>query len=135
MSEFDTTLEAFLQDMDDSEKQSRFFDLFLNTTLYLPVHDEKSDAQADESGKAPLVLSAEGRDFLMLFDTEERLYAWAQREVPIVAVPGHVLALNTPAGIHWMLNYGSEPCKAFSPEEIAWLERAVKFSKAQANRP
>lgn len=131
MSELDKALQDFLQDMDDQEKQSRFFDLFLNTTLYVPTFEDEDEAEQGR-GKAPLVISAEGGDYLMLFDSEERLHAWAQQEVPFVAVPGHVLASNTPAQLHWMLNYGCEPCKSFTPQEIAWLQKAVAFSKAQS---
>lgn len=132
MSEFDKALQDFLQDMDDRERQTRFFDLFLNTTFCVPTYEEKQNGQgADEGKAAPLVLSAEGRDYLMLFDTEERLVDWAQQQASFVAVPGHVLASNTPENLHWMLNYNCEPSKEFSPEEIAWLQKAVAFSKAQ----
>jgi hypothetical protein len=132
MSELDKALQAFLQDMDDQKAQSRFFDLFLNSTLYVPTFEEKDEEAVDDRGKAaPLVLSAEGRNYLMLFDSEERLRAWAQQEAPFVAVPGHVLATNTPEALHWMLNYGCEPSKQFTPDEIAWLRKAVAFSKTQ----
>lgn len=131
MNEFDKALQDFLQDMDDQERQSRFFDLFLNTTFYIPTIEQKDDEE--ETGKAaPLVLSAEDRDFLMLFDSEKRLTEWAQQEAPCVAVPGHVLATNTPENLHWMLNYGCDPSKEFTPPEIAWLQKAVEFSKAQS---
>lgn len=135
MNEFDEALQAFLQDMDDQQKQSRFFDLFLNTTLYMPTFEEKDGEGGEQKRRAPLVLSAEERDYLMLFDTEERLKEWAQQEVSFVAVPGHVLATNTPAALHWMLNYGCEPSKQFTPAEIVWLQKAVAFSKAQASAP
>ncbi|NIQ94839.1 MAG: SseB family protein [Desulfuromonadales bacterium] len=130
MSEFDKALQAFLQDMDDQEKQARFFDLFLNTTLYVPTCEE-GEGEEKQGKVAPLVLSADGRDYLMLFDTEQRLTDWAQQEAPCVAVPGHAIAANTPANLHWMLNYGCEPSKQFTPQEIAWLQKAVAFSKAQ----
>lgn len=130
MSGFDEVLQDFLQDMDDRDKQTRFFDLFLNTVFFIPTCEDEG-AAGEQSGKAPLVLSAEGRDYLMLFDTEERLVEWAGQDVPCLAAAGHVLASNTPAELHWMLNYGCEPCKQFTPEEIAWLQKAVAFSKAQ----
>ena len=123
MTELDKALEIFQQDMEDEKNQSQFFDLFLNSTLYIPTHENK-DAEG-ELQSTPLVVTADEHDFLMLFDSEERLKDWAEDDVPFVAVPGHVVALNSPSPLHWMLNYGTDHSKPFVPDEIAWLKKAV----------
>jgi hypothetical protein len=74
----------------------------------------------------PLVIEAEGNDYLMLFDTKERLLSWAQTDAPFVEVPGHVLAATTMPPLHWALNVGTEYSKSFLPEEIAWLREVVE---------
>ena len=80
----------------------------------------------------PLVIEAEGNDYLMLFDSEERMYAWAETKVVSVQVPGHVLAATTQPPLHWALNVGTEYAKQFVPDEIAWLREVVERCKAEA---
>lgn len=130
MTELDRALENFQQDMEDPKNQSQFYDLILNTTFFVPTVDEKGpeleSGPGAEGQVVPLVLEAEGNDYLMLFDTVERLNNWAQAEVSFVEVPGHVIAeLSTPP-LHWALNVGAERSKQFVPEEIAWLRDVVE---------
>ena len=77
-----------------------------------------------------LVIEAEGSDYLMLFDTRERLNTWAQAEVDFVEVPGHVVAANTMPPLQWALNVGTEYSKRFLSEEIAWLKDVVAQCEA-----
>lgn len=136
MSEFDQALAIFQQNPGVQSNQSLFYDLFLNSTFYVPTLDpEAPDGEAktqEEQHAAPLILEAEGKDYLMLFDSEERLRHWAQAEVGFVKVPGHVLALTSVAPLHWALNVGAERSKEFLPEEIAWLKEVVEQCNAGA---
>lgn len=136
MTPLDQALKAFELDRNDPKNQSGFFDLFLNSTFFIPTVD--GETQAGEEGEVetghvvPLVIEAEGNDFLMLFDTEERLRAWAQAETSFVEVAGHRLAAMSEPPLHWALNVGSEPSKLFQPDEIAWLKKAVAQCEAEA---
>ena len=135
MTELDTALTALRQDMNDAKSQSKFYDLFLNTTFFVPTLDEATlDAPAagGEGEVMPLVIEAEGNDYLMLFDTVERLRAWAQTEAGHVEVPGHVLAATTMPPLHWALNVGTDFSKQFLPDEIAWLRDVVERCDAAA---
>jgi len=136
MTELDQALEIFQQHMQDPQKQSQFYDLFLNSSFYVPTLDSEAaaDGMEPEAGEkaVPLILEAEGDDYLLLFDTEERLREWAQAEVRFVLVPGHVLAVNSTPPLHWALNVGCERSKAFLPEEIAWLKEVVERCEAGA---
>jgi hypothetical protein len=126
MTELDQALENLRRDMNDAKNQSKFYDLFLNATFFVPTLDKQTPEGAGEGEVMPLVIEAEGNDYLMLFDTKERLVSWAQTEAPFVKVPGHVLAATTMPPLHWALNVGTEYSKSFLPDEIAWLREVVE---------
>lgn len=136
MTELDKALEILRKDMRDPKSQSKYFDIFLNSNFFVPTLDEKEMAGL-ESGVAeaevlPLVIESDGNDYLMLFDSKERLHAWAQAEVECVEVPGYILAATTRPPLHWALNVGTEYSKQFLPDEIAWLRDAVERCNAEA---
>ena len=138
MTELDQALDALKEDKRSQENQARFYDLFLNSQFYIPT---KKDALSDldpseERGYPqgmPLVLEAEGNDYLVLFDTPERLMAWAEGEVPYLVVPGHVIAETSTHPLHWVLNLNCDPMKIFVPDEIEWLKDAVARCKDEAS--
>lgn len=135
MTELDQALEALRQDMTDGKNQSKFYDLFLNGTFHVPTYrEEQPEGESDASGgqALPLVMESEGNDYLMLFDSRERLLAWTGEEVGSVEVPGHVLAATSQPPLHWALNVGTEYSKQFLPDEIAWLREVVERCNAQA---
>lgn len=136
MTELDKALEALQKNKRNHENQSRFYDLFLNSDFYIPTKmgqepQDEGDAKAYPHGM-PLVIEAEGDDFLVLFDTRERLYDWAQCEAPFLIVPGHVIAETSNPPLHWVLNLNTEHMKIFVPDEIAWLKDAVLRCKKEA---
>jgi hypothetical protein len=138
MTELDQALVVLRGDMDDAEAQSKYYDLFLNSVFFVPtVSSELHGLPLDELAEGtvmPLVIEAEGGDYLMLFDTQERLVAWAQAEVDFVEVPGHVLAANTMPPLQWTLNVGTEHAKRFISEEIEWLKDVVAQCEAAAEQ-
>jgi hypothetical protein len=138
MTELDQALETMRRDMSDAGNQSRFYDLFLNATFFVPTLDEQllggAGERAPDGEVLPLVIEAEGNDYLILFDSKERLHAWAEAEVGSVEVPGHVLAATTQPPLHWALNVGTEHAKQFCPEEIAWLREVVERCNVEASQ-
>ncbi|HYS44321.1 MAG TPA: SseB family protein [Geobacteraceae bacterium] len=138
MTELDQALEALRQDMNDPKSQSKFYDLFLNSTYFVPNMDERDATEAGEGAATghvlPLVIESEGNDYLMLFDSKERMNAWAQAEVGYVEVPGFVLAATTQPPLHWALNVGTPYSKQFLPDEIAWLREVVERCNAEADK-
>ncbi|HJV66043.1 MAG TPA: SseB family protein [Geomonas sp.] len=138
MEKLDEALVELRQNMRDHKKQSAFYDLFLNATFFVPVLDtprpqEPGDPN-DNGTRAvlPMVIEAEGNDYLMLFSSLERLKGWSPEVVPHIEVPGHVLALNTVPPLHWALNAGTDFSKQFHPEEIAWLRACVERCNEEA---
>lgn len=148
MSQLDDALIVLRQDMDDPKRQSQYYDLFMNSTFYVPTmeHEPGTDepaeaatagtgdaAEAATAGQvAPLIMESEGNDYLMLFDSLERMTAWAKADVTYVEVPGHFLALTSAAPLHWALNVETEFAKPFIPAEIAWLKDVVEQCQAEA---
>lgn len=125
----DQALETLRQDMGNATSQSKFYDLFLNTTFCVPTLDPKDlegDVTLEEGQVLPLIVEAEGNDYLMIFDSEERLKNWAGAEVKWIGVPGHVLAATTMPPLHMAMNVGSDYSKQFLPDEIAWLRGIVE---------
>jgi len=137
MSQLDDALTELRLDMNDPKRQSAYYDLFINSTFFVPTmeHDQlpeevAQDASADQV--APLVMESDGNDYLMLFDSRERLNAWAKKEVKCVEVPGYVLAVTSASPLHWALNVDTEFAKPFIPTEIAWLKEVVEQCNAEA---
>lgn len=132
----DAALQALRFDMDNAKRQSEFYDLFLNTSFFVPILDDEEftgTAGALEEGQIlPLVIESEGNDYLMLFDTKERMFAWAETDVKWMDLPGHLLAATTMPPLHWALNVGTEYSKQFLPDEIAWLREVVERCNAAA---
>lgn len=136
----DQALVALRRDMTNPTSQSKFYDIFLNTTFCVPTLDPKeleSEAAAGNGDVLPLIVESEGNDYLLLFDTEERLRNWAGGDAHWVGVPGHVLAAATMPPLHMAMNIGTDYSKEFHPEEIAWLrdvvERCDRAAQAQAS--
>jgi peptidyl-prolyl cis-trans isomerase C len=129
LTALDQALQTLRMDMDDAKRQSKYYDIFLNTTFCVPTLDQQETgggAAVEEGQVLPLVIESEGNDYLMLFDTEERLKSWAADDVTWVGVPGYVLAATTTPPLHWALNVGIEFSKQFLPDEIAWLREVVE---------
>lgn len=135
MTELDQALQALRLDMDDTKLQSKYYDVFLNMTFCVPTLDQQESdikSELEEGQVLPLVIESEGNDYLMLFDTEERLKNWATNDVKWVDVPGYILAATTMPPLHWALNVGTEYSKQFLPDEIAWLKEVVERCNADA---
>ena len=136
MTELDQALEALRADPDDHKAQSGFYDLFLNSSFFIPTVDEMVDT-VDKKGKekieVPLIIVDDGVDYLVFFDRQQRLDDWAEKETLSLQLPGHVLAEMTTAELHWAMNIGTDYNKQFAPDEIAWLKDVVERCKAQSD--
>jgi len=133
MNELDNALIVLRKNINDPKGQSKYYDLFLNSTFFVPTLDEPVDGSSvasDLEEALPLVLESGGNDYLMLFDTKERLQAWAKPDVKWVEVPGHVLAATSMPPLHWALNVGTDYSKQFVPDEITWLKGVVEQCNA-----
>ena len=112
-----------------------FYNTFLNSFLYLPTHNttEQEKEEIAPTGKElrPIFTQHGDTIFLMIFDSLERLSAWAQDEVGYVGLEGHSILDMMDSKFHWYLNYGSEFAREFSSGEIEWLKSAVQKATHQ----
>ncbi len=119
----------------DQSNADGYYDLFLNSTIYIPVWDapeRTGERRADNNETInPVIVENDNRHYLMIFDTEERLSAWAQREIGFISVPGHAVVEMMDPKIHWMLNVGTDYLKEFVADEIQWLKDVLRQSVAQ----
>lgn len=134
MTKLDQALQAC---QDDRKMQPLFYDLFLNSLFFIPIIDnpkaadgQKTENKAADDGATPLLVEANGKEHLMLFDTIKRLTDWADANVKYVALPGHAITEMSLPNLFWALNYGTEQQKLFAPDEIAWLKDIVRQAKA-----
>ncbi|WP_224982855.1 SseB family protein [Geomonas agri] len=130
MEKLDEALVSMRENTTDGKKQSAFYDLFLNSSFFVPIIED-GEKQDEQGGVMPLIAEADGKDYLMLFSSVERLQAW-EATAPYIEVPGHLLALSTVEPLNWALNVGTEYSKEFHSEEIAWLRDAVERCNAEA---
>jgi hypothetical protein len=129
MTEIDQVLKTLREDMNNAKCQSKFYDIFLNSTFCVPSLDRQEldgEPTIEDGQVLPLIIESEGNDYLMLFDTEERMKNWAGADVEWVEVPGFVIAATTMPPLHLALNVGTEYSKQFLPDEIAWLREVVE---------
>lgn len=129
MTELDKALQ---KGFEDESQQNKYYELVLNTSFYIPTMPEETDSEGTELREndsfAPVILESEGKPYMMLFDSEERLTAWAQESVTYVRFTGDVLAQMTPPTLHWAVNVGTDFAKEFLPDEIAWLKDVITNS-------
>jgi len=122
MTALDDALEKSIA---NENEQDQYYELVLKTDFYIPITDDDSDTPLEErESVTPLVLESEGKHYVLLFDTEERVKSWSKEPVKYMILAGYEMAKYTPAGLHWAINIGTDRAKEFVPEEINWLKGA-----------
>ena len=135
MTPLDQAFKQLHEDPENLESRHHFYSLFLQTNFFVPTFDQENadlargeGAPAEPDKALPLIIEADGSNFMMLFDQEERVTAWAGEEVKCITVPGYVAIAMATEGLHLAMNVGCDFSKQFVPEEIAWLKRVVEQS-------
>ena len=139
-NEFNPYMEAKMTELDrlldrcikEEEEQRTYYDLVLNSNFYIPILEEGSESGVDDDNVTPVILEADGKPYMMLFDTEQRLLNWANQEIRHIVLPGHSLVEISTEELHWALNIGTDYQKEFNPEEIGWLKNVVKQCQVKA---
>jgi len=132
MTALDDALEKYIT---DENQQAQYYDLILNTDFYIPITDDGSDTPVEErENVSPLVLESEGKHYVLLFDTEERVNNWVKKPVTYIILAGYEMVRHTPANLHWAVNIGNERAKEFVPDEISWLKSLLEQASS-TNRP
>jgi hypothetical protein len=138
MTPLDKALQAA---QSDKSKVNEFYDLFLATDVYVPTHDSskvESGSRRTTEGEtfSPVIVTNKGTDFLPIFDTLERLQAWAGgHELTYIRMPAHALLLSIDNRLHVALNVGTDHFKEFVSDEVKWLQDSVRAAGAQQSVP
>lgn len=130
MTELD---QALVKANEDEAARPAYYELLLNSMLFIPTHDTPGDSTELNEGDefSPLIGEADGKDYLFVFDTQERLAAWAEEEVGFVTLPGHVITDMCPQEMHWILNIGSDYPREFISEELGWMKQMVEQAREE----
>ena len=134
MTDLDKALANLREKMEDQKAVSGFYDLFLNTSFFVPTIKETiqiDDKGTEEETEVPLIVENDGTDYLVFFDQKERLNDWAELDAPFVTLPGHLITEMTTVDLHWGMNMGTDHFKVFASDEIAWLKEVVAHCKAE----
>jgi len=135
MTPLDQALKNLHDDPENLENRHHFYSLFLQSDFFVPIFDQESGGVASAAGPGadpekalPLIMEADGSNFMMLFDEEARVTAWAEEEVQCLTMPGYVAIAMATEGLHLAMNVGTDHSKQFVPEEIHWLKQVVERS-------
>ena len=137
MTPLDTAIKNLHDDPENVELRNHFYSLFLQTNFFVPTFNQESgdinrgEGEVEDPESAlPLIMEADGANYMMLFDHEDRVVAWAEEGVKCVSFPGYVAIAMATEDLHLAMNVGTDYAKQFVPEEISWLKAVVEKSKA-----
>lgn len=127
LSPLDQAYEVALQ---DKQKELAYYNLLLNSELFIPVHSFEKDSLTQKGGNFdPLLMKTDGVLVLMVFDSLVRLRQWGNDELAYVSMSGRTLIESVGSDLHWALNVGTDHSKIFVPDELDWLAELVADSK------
>lgn len=130
MTELDQVIAAAYASEGKQDDVNKVYLTLIRTLLYLPVQKQPENKvlQADEEPFKPLFAKVDDKYFLLAFDTEDRLIAWAGDQIEhinYVEISGHDLVAGINDQAYFCLNYGTDYYKEFSPDEVKRLKMIV----------
>lgn len=133
-SEADSNLspldQAYADALEDAQKGLAYYNLLLNSELFIPVHSaEKENPNTTGGTFEPILMKPDGVLFLIVFDSLERLRQWGNDEIAYVSMSGRNLVEAVGSDLHWALNVETDHRKIFVPEELQRLAELVAESK------
>lgn len=128
---------ALIAAQQDEKNGTFFYNTFLGSEIFFPTLDQpvqQANLHRSKEGETfkPYVVEHNGKKYLPVFDSLERLTKWLRREGAYVAMPAHALVKTVHSDLHLMLNTGTSFVKEFSPEEIQWLCGIVNQAQPQS---
>lgn len=126
MTELDHMIAKAFASEGKQEDVNKVYLTLLRTSLFLPV--QKDGQPTEEEPFKPLFARVEDNYFMLVFDTLERLSAWAGdqfEQVNYVEISGRDVVAGINEQVFLCLNYGAEYYKEFSPDEVRRLKTIV----------
>jgi hypothetical protein len=117
----DRAHEAMQAAPEDDRARLGFFGRLADVELFVLLAAEPGDERLD-----PEIFAVEGNRYVLAFDHEERLVAFAGRPAPYAALPGRVLAaMLAGQGLGLGLNIGAPSETLLPAEALAWLAETL----------
>lgn len=114
-----TDLDRAHEGSDDNDAaRLRFYSVLADAELFILLERPATDTQFE-----PQMFPVDGQDYVLAFDTEERLADFASKPVPYAALPGRIVAgLLAEQGVGLALNLEVAPSSTLlPPDALAWL--------------
>lgn len=128
MTELDRTIAAAYASQGKQEDVNKVYLAMLRASFFLPVQKNKTPQSEQDESFHPLFAIVDERYFMPVFDTLERLTAWAHDQIDqmsYVEISGRDLIAGINENVFLVLNIGTEFHKEFSPEEVFHLKKIV----------
>ena len=132
MTELDTLIAAAYASEGKQDDVNKVYLTFLRSPLLIPVEKVAADqvpaADSEEEPFKPLFAKVEGNFFMLVFDTVERLRAWAGDQLDLidyVEISGRDIIAGLSDQVYLGLNLGEKYYKEFSPDEVIQLKKIV----------
>ncbi|MEX1660364.1 SseB family protein [Thioclava sp. 15-R06ZXC-3] len=129
MTPYDRAHALMQAEPENEAKRLAVYDRLADAELFLLLEEEPEDENIK-----PQVFAADEGDFVLVFDTEERMAEFADAAQPYAALPGRVIAQHLVGeGIGLGVNLGvAESAMLLPPEALDWLTETLANTPAQA---
>ncbi|MDJ0950767.1 MAG: SseB family protein [Alphaproteobacteria bacterium] len=115
--------------MEDGRRVQDFYELFFETEFFLPTHatdmkvGEQRTLDLSTDAVELMVIERPEGPVVPIFDTKDRLLAWAKGRLKVVhiSVLGRQLVHNMDPALLYVLNPGTAKSKLFEREELDML--------------
>ena len=139
LTELDQTIANAFASEGAQEDANKVYLALIRTPVYLPVKKQTTPVSDEEEPFQPLFAEIEGRYFMMIFDTLERLTTWAESEldqIDYVCIPGRDVVAGVNESVYLCLNAGCEYYKEFSPEEVKRIKMIIaRIDQLRSEKP
>jgi hypothetical protein len=132
MTDLDKLIAAAYASEGKQDDVNKVYLSFLRSGLLIPVEKlpegKVIDPESDEEPFKPLFADVDGSYFMLVFDTVERLRAWAGDQMDLidyVEISGRYIVAGLSDQVYLGLNIGAEFYKEFSPDEVQQLKKIV----------
>lgn len=126
MTELDQAIDVAFKSRGVMADVNKVYLTLLRSSLFMPVKKEKP--LGDEEPFAPLFTVIDEQHFMLIFDQQEKLEAWAGphfAEMDFVELSGHDVIRGINEGVFLCVNLGTPFYKEFSPDEVKRLKMIV----------
>jgi len=137
ITELDQVIAAAYASEGKKEDVNKVYLALLRSPVFVPVEKVAHDAVLNEEEPfRPLFAKVEDNYFMVIFDTLERLTAWADVELgklDYVELNGKDVVAGIGENVFLCVNIGSPYYKEFSPDEVKRLKTVVSRIEQMKN--